>query len=156
MEKLQWDDSFDVGIKSVDEEHLYLVRLFNDLAEQINHNGDERIISGILGYLASYVMYHCEREEAIMKIIEFPELDSHIKEHQMMAKAFNETCHGFMDEEGVIDYDELFRLVTGWHLNHILEEDNKIKEYVRDNPKVQRIVEGIDELLDKRIPEASV
>ena len=78
-----WDDNFNTGLPTVDEQHRNLVRLLNDLAGQVAFKSDDLVLDRLFDELADYTVYHFTSEEAIWR--EFLNDDEHEVAHRAHA-----------------------------------------------------------------------
>lgn len=131
-----WNESFSVGVETMDQHHQHLARLINRLAERKSEGLDSESMGDILGALVRYAEYHFQQEEELMARINYPELESHRKEHLQFCEIISETC--YEASLGVVGPRELFSYLTRWWRNHILHEDMKYKSLLGTLPEHQR------------------
>jgi len=60
-----WNENFNTGIKTIDEQHRKLVRILNRLATHVALEADEIVVNSIFDELIDYTIYHFQTEEAI-------------------------------------------------------------------------------------------
>ena len=82
MELIKWHDSFNVGIKIVDQHHQKLFVLVNDLITQTNTDQQKESIGKVLYGLMDYANYHFKTEENFFK------MHPKFKEHQICSQCF--------------------------------------------------------------------
>ena len=83
-----WNNNFNTGIASIDEQHRRLVALINTLASHLTHKSEISTLETIFTELSEYAAYHFPSEEDIWAQY-FPndELETeHKQEHDSFAK----------------------------------------------------------------------
>jgi len=123
-----WDESYSVGIGSLDQHHQHLARLINQLAERDNDDLKSEKMVDILTALMNYAEYHFRQEEDLMAAADYFELEAHRQEHQHFCEIIAETSYGA--SLGIVGATELFSYLTRWWKNHILLEDMKYKPFL--------------------------
>jgi hemerythrin-like metal-binding protein len=79
MTFFEWQDSYSVGVQSLDAQHKELIKLINQLDEIERHGGN---LTGVLNRLDWYVNYHFSFEESLMKGAGYGLLDEHTAKHR--------------------------------------------------------------------------
>ena len=79
MAYFEWDDSYSVGVASLDAQHKELIRLINRLNDFEQHGGD---LTGVLNRLDWYVHHHFSFEESLLAAVRYDGLEAHIAEHR--------------------------------------------------------------------------
>lgn len=120
-----WDDNFNTGIASIDEQHKKLVALLNVLASHIAFKSDNKRLEGIFDELVDYTRYHFETEEAIWHT--HLAGDALEVSHQDTHRGFIETVLRLKSEQATRPLEELAEEALGflarWLAAHILETD---------------------------------
>ena len=130
MSLIEWSQDYSVGINSIDEQHKTLVGFINRLSEAtaIGEAGD--ILADILAGLNEYTRMHFAYEEQLFAKYDYPQTESHIKEHQKMIKRVEQFFLDFQqDPSGAISL-ELMQFLTNWLLHHIKESDKEYAAYL--------------------------
>jgi len=120
-----WNDSFSVGVETMDRHHQQLAQLINRLAEHTSENLSSEAVADILDALVRYAEYHFQQEEELLAQANYRELDAHRQEHLQFCEIISETCYDAT--HGIVGARELFSYLTRWWRNHILHEDMKYK-----------------------------
>lgn len=63
IEIIPWSESFEIGIKEIDDQHKYLVKLINDCGNKYTSTLEESDIENIFVELLDYAKYHFSSEE---------------------------------------------------------------------------------------------
>jgi hemerythrin-like metal-binding protein len=83
MAFFEWDDSYSVGVDSLDAQHKELIKLINRLDQIEAHGGN---LTGVLNRLDWYVRHHFSFEESLMEGAGYPHLKAHIAKHREFEK----------------------------------------------------------------------
>ncbi len=120
-----WNDNFNTGVQTIDEQHKKLVQLLNSLASHIAFQSDIPALNVIFDELIDYTVYHFQAEEVIWHQY-FPEDPSEIK-HKAVHNSFIETVLKLRADENTKPADsvieEVLAFLTRWLASHILESD---------------------------------
>ncbi len=145
-EKVHWDDSYKLGIKRVDDEHKKLFELVNKLYELEDTSGVKEEIRKILYEFSDYTVVHFRDEEEFMESISYPHLQEHKVIHQEIIESLSKIIH---TPANLRIIKSKMRIVAKRVLiEHIINEDMKISQYILDNPSedIEIDLEGIDKL----------
>jgi hemerythrin-like metal-binding protein len=125
MPLLIWNNSFSVGVTSLDQQHTGLFAMVNELNAAMAEGRARKIVGQLLGKLVRYTQEHFAYEERLMEAANYPGLQAHRAQHADLARQVGE----FMDRYKHGDSEvaaELLRFLGNWLTTHILHED---KEY---------------------------
>lgn len=115
---LSWRDIFSVGEPEIDREHKEILDFIN-LLDEISY--DKKINYKIVEMLEDFkdkMIAHFNYEEVYMEKIEFPKLERHMEEHQLMLEEIDRLKHSFE----LINNENEFNLAV-----------NEIKFFSRDH-----------------------
>lgn len=126
MPKIDWDDSFSVGIVEIDEQHRRWIEIINELHDSImDKDISAQTTNRILHEMIDYANFHFAFEEDYMGRINYAELRKHRYQHEF----FRKNLVTRLQEEragGLLRNTDLMRILMSWLQKHILEEDKKI------------------------------
>ena len=129
MRKVEWKESYSVGIPLFDEQHKYLVDLLNELIESNNNQVDRKKLFAICNKLIGYAEEHFQSEEKIMSKYNYPKFKEHQKEHAQLIEdvfvMYQEFCTG-----GNTSMFDLIDFLKDWILEHILGSDMEYKPFL--------------------------
>jgi len=120
-----WDDNFNTGLPTVDEQHQKLVQLLNLLASQVAFKLDTPQLSKIFDELADYTVYHFSTEETIWHAYlpgddaERRHLETHKRFVQTVLRLKKELTEKPLEQVA----DEALSFLARWLASHILETD---------------------------------
>ncbi|WP_300366535.1 bacteriohemerythrin [Brachyspira sp.] len=138
-----WEDKYKVGYKRIDDQHLKLIEIINDLYDCMNNKDskDEALkneFKKALRKTVDYVSYHFSCEEKIMHAIKY----NKIIEHSSYHREFTQTIYNYVKsyENGSLEaINNLIQYLKDWFLNHILVTDKTFVKEVKE--ALQRISE---------------
>jgi hemerythrin-like metal-binding protein len=128
---VKWQNSYSVGIKLIDEQHMELIRLTNKLFTSCLA-GQERSISIFLNTIheaVDYTSYHFGTEEKIMERIIYPDYINHKKEHTEFVREVFTKVDEFKSGK-IFTPLQFVYFLRDWVLHHIAVNDKKLGEYL--------------------------
>lgn len=131
MALIKWRDSYSVGVEKFDEEHKVLVKLINELYVIVRDKGNVDTMSNVVAQLIYYTETHFADEEEAMKRVDYPLYGEHKAIHADLLQQVT----GFqdrMEHEGKVIRTDLYQFLRKWLLDHILDEDMKYGDYLKD------------------------
>jgi hemerythrin len=131
MPFMQWDTSFELGIKEFDDHHKHLVHLLNLTYDAITLGAGRVEIGTVLNELVDYSVYHFAAEEQWMIDRKYPGLPEHVAEHVQFVKWIFKTQEDFLIGNMRVGRDVMEFLNT-WLTDHILVTDAGYKSYARE------------------------
>lgn len=127
---LRWSESLSVGIESLDNEHKVLVKLINELSDNIHSGLGENAAKASLGKLIEYTGKHFQNEETLFEKHSYPDQEAHKQIHeQLVAKVVEFQRQIEKGEEDISS--ELLEFLKDWLVDHIKKTDNQYGPYLR-------------------------
>ena len=129
-DSVTWNNSFSVGLDSIDDQHKALVTMINELFEACKQGVLEadmaflEIIKGALDYAET----HFADEEDLLYEANYPYLDEQKEQHEAFVAEVQKTIEEF--EAGNIEPIYLARFLKNWLLNHIAVFDKRYTPYL--------------------------
>lgn len=131
MPLIIWKDALKLGIGSVNNEHKQLVDTLNEFYDNITQKSNKENITKALAKLKDYTVYHFKNEESFLAQHKYPQLDTHIKEHQKFIEKVNNIEERINEGKTVLSLDVIVFL-KDWVQNHIMHSDKDYAEYFAD------------------------
>jgi hemerythrin len=131
MSLIEWDDTFNLRIKVMDEHHRHLIDLINSSYGAVRLNNKQRIDS-ILSELVDYSGYHFSTEELLMERYNFPAREAHEQEHISFSHQIAELQSKLNAGEGLYNI-RIVVFLHEWLMNHILTTDRNLADYLVGN-----------------------
>jgi hemerythrin-like metal-binding protein len=121
---IQWIEEYSVGNKEIDDQHKVLFTMINDFFHQ--DTKDNAIM--LFQSLSSYIDLHFDAEEKLLRQINYPDTEEHIKTHEELREKFH------LLKEKLDDYDidvhhKIAMFLYSWLAKHILKADMEYKSY---------------------------
>lgn len=127
---VKWQESYSVGIDTIDHDHKKLLGLINQLQTAAHYKTDDEMIEDVLNQLVDYTKYHFSREEEMMQSCEYPDYAEHKQQHdEMIAQVSKYIDEYRIDKTRTIE-DVAIYLKT-WLVSHINGTDQKYTPYLQ-------------------------
>ncbi len=131
MEFITWREEYNLGDALIDAQHKTFFNLVKDLVNMNQVKGQKLDVKQVVDFLVDYVAMHFQAEEALMSRINYPQLAEHQLVHVSFTKKVNEVVQQVRENPESISLEDLLTITQGWFLDHILEEDIKLKDWVK-------------------------
>jgi len=129
-----WKKEFELGIKSIDEQHQCLLDLGNRINELlVNHDDDDDNydeIYEVIEELRAYTVYHFNTEEELFLKYNYPEYHAHKKEHDDFVAFLSSVNPEDIDENQKGFLKKLLAQIVQWVFKHIITTDYMYKDYL--------------------------
>ncbi len=130
---IQWREAMRIGHPAIDADHQRLIEILNLFEESVANGSKPQVMGDILTGLLRYTEHHFEREEKVQKQVRYPFHDGHVQAHRELLKqvtAYRVRWDTQDDVGKVAMTGELAAFLKGWLVNHILEQDLRMKPFV--------------------------
>ncbi len=128
VEPLVWDKRYAIGVDRIDREHESLFANYNVFVQSTQNAGDATAVKFGIDLLTNYAANHFANEESVMRAANFPELRTHIVEHERFLDELSRMKNAFSAGEPV--YDAVCTFYRTWLTNHITINDRKLGAFV--------------------------
>ena len=129
MTELVWKEEYSIGHFQTDHEHKELISLANKVISLSNTEENRDKIHGALKALRDYTVIHFRNEESYMERNGYQDIENHKVCHAELIERVNEVITQNTDLEDLVH--GLKRLMVVWVIEHIVQEDQKIKEVLQ-------------------------
>jgi len=128
---VQWQNSYSVNIKLIDEQHMELIKLTNKLFASCmaGQQKSKEAFLEIVRSAVDYTGYHFSTEEKIMERINYPGYSAHRKEHKDFVREVYIKVDEFKAGKILTPLTFVYFL-RDWVLSHIAVSDRKLGEYL--------------------------
>lgn len=132
IKKIEWNDSYLLGIQEIDLQHKKLIHIANELYD-IATSADENyrvLMPKIIKKLSDYTEYHFTAEENFMKRYGYSGWETHKAAHD----GFVNEIHGQiikLSSGTKKDFLEFYHYIANWILVHIAKADRVWAAYVK-------------------------
>ncbi len=133
-----WDEKYLVGIHKMDDQHRALFTTAAKLYTLLL--GHEELIQTdkLFSDLVRQTIAHFHTEEKLMKIHVYPEFTHHKSLHDMLVQQLKDmqlsqqTMQSLHYVQPWIEKLEVADFLSAWLVNHILDEDNKLADFLQN------------------------
>ncbi len=123
MEVLTWSDNLLTGIEPIDHDHQILITLLNKCSQRSLTKYE---IKSVVDELLQYAQYHFRREEEIMKICEYDDIEKHQGAHVHLQNEIHSYAEAWEQTNSVQALRELRAFLRNWLVEHIMYTDMQI------------------------------
>jgi hemerythrin-like metal-binding protein len=124
MNFLDWNESFNTGIKSVDNEHSRAAEIINELHDLKDSNERSHILE-LLKEFYQLNADHFANEENLMKQYKTFNYFSHKAQHDRLLRILREFLRDFEANKIGLS-DQMLNLFHDWMINHFKFHDKKM------------------------------
>ena len=128
MEKILWEEKFNIGNETIDNQHQYLVSLLNDLIDNRKSMNIPELRL-LFNSLVHYANIHFHDEEELLLKSKYPHFLEHKKEHRDFMEKLEAIELEFELDNRYVSFDMLIFL-SEWLTNHILIKDKDFSSYI--------------------------
>jgi hemerythrin len=125
---IAWNPDLATGSSQIDDQHLRLFQLFNDLEEAMARRQGEAEVGRTLNALSVYVVAHFRMEEELMGQWAYPGLEAHRKDHRTMRVQ----VEAMVDQYHAVGLDPtlVLRAMQRWLIGHVQNEDKAMAQFL--------------------------
>ncbi|MDR0496900.1 MAG: bacteriohemerythrin [Treponema sp.] len=128
---VQWQNSYSVGIKLIDEQHKELIRLTNKLSANCMADRQKSMnaFHDTIREAVDYTGYHFGTEEKMMERVKYPEYSVHKSEHADFIREVSGRIEEFKPGNTLAPIQFVYFL-RDWVLHHIAMSDKKLGDFL--------------------------
>ncbi|MET0110541.1 MAG: bacteriohemerythrin [Candidatus Thiodiazotropha sp.] len=130
---LTWRDDWYLGIDEIDQQHLHLVELVNQVADSVMTQQSESKDDGgamrLVLQLQEETRRHFRDEEAFMRNHEYPLVSSHHREHALLQAELSDLIREIEEGKRRLDIETLTSLKY-WLIDHVIDSDMGIARHM--------------------------
>jgi hemerythrin len=124
MTLVNWQDSYSVKVKRIDDQHKTLFGLVNNVHEAMKQGKSKDVIGGVIDELHKYASTHFAEEETRMRSYNYEGMNEHLTQHKDFIDKVNEFRQ--MHKEGKLSLSmDVTKFLKDWLVNHIDGTDKK-------------------------------
>ncbi|WP_031480240.1 bacteriohemerythrin [Maridesulfovibrio frigidus] len=129
---VEWSDDLSVDVRTIDEHHMVLFDLINELYRAMKSRKAGEVIGEISERLLEYTKYHFGYEEKIFDKHKYSETDAHKKLHRMFEGKIEEFKNDSYSGKVTASTD-IIRFLKDWLIKHIMIVDHKYIEFMHEH-----------------------
>ncbi|MCW8850469.1 MAG: bacteriohemerythrin [Melioribacteraceae bacterium] len=134
-----WRRGMSVANDVIDHDHHFMINFINTIELVLQKPEEKEMLMEVLDQLHEYSINHFRREETIQRKIEYPQSLNHRNSHSTLLadleKLIGEIKESKSTEEISERSPEIINFLRNWLINHVLNEDIKLKPYLEKLPK---------------------
>jgi hemerythrin len=117
-------------VQKIDEQHRKFLSITNLLFDSMQVSQNREVVGSVLKELQKYVAYHFKDEESLLRMYNYPDMNTHKLEHESAVHKVNKFVLDY--ERGLQTVDiEILKFLSDWIQNHILKTDRMYIPYVK-------------------------
>jgi hemerythrin len=128
--KIEWDETFSVGVDEIDRQHKEFIRIINRLQWLEERRSPQEQLIGMAQELWRYAEFHFCSEENLMRLFQYPDQEDQEEEHKRLVKTLKVKIHDL--ESGRGDAASLSEFAFIWLKTHTTTLDKKIGQYIQN------------------------
>jgi len=130
MSLLAWNDSYSVGVKTIDQQHAGLFAIVNELHTAMMKGNAQSVVGPLLDKLVKYTVEHFAYEERMMAAAKFPGLATHRAHHADLTRHVGDFMARYKRGDGTLNI-QLLRFLSDWLTRHIQHEDKEYSPWLK-------------------------
>jgi hemerythrin len=131
MAYIEWNDTYSVGVKAMDDQHKKLIDLINQLHDAMKTGQASKEAPGILKNLVDYTHYHFEAEEKMLEKGTYPGLMNQQKMHKTFITQIDQYQTDLPTKSLTIGV-KISEFLKDWLMTHITVEDKKYGKFMNE------------------------
>ena len=134
---IQWEKQYELGIKSIDDQHRRLIEITSDLSvllTEATYGEDiyDRMVE-IIQSLTNYTVYHFKFEEELFDKLNFEFKDKHVQEHNNLISEIENLDLRAVDEDQITYGKKILKFLITWVFKHISGSDVLYRDLFIEN-----------------------
>jgi hemerythrin len=135
---VEWSAVLSVGIDEIDAQHHTLVDLLNELNSAIVEHHGNAAVGEMLSRLEEYTRIHFTVEESLMRVLGYPALAEHKREHAQLVEQLGALRTRFDAGKTALGF-ELMHFLKLWLTKHIMESDQDYARWIAGSGSAGRL-----------------
>ncbi len=132
MALIEWREEFSIGIPSVDYEHKGMIRMINQLHEEMSATPSRDTVSDFLGEIHALISAHFALEEKEMREMGYDAFDDHKDDHERLLDEIRDIMDEFEENDPGEFAEELSRRLEDWFTGHFRTRDARLHRFLKD------------------------
>jgi len=127
MPFLEWNDTYNIGVKEIDNQHRGLFDLIDKLFNSRLYEPDGKYFFLTLNKFVEYAQLHFATEERYMQEAQYSKFAEHQREHELFIEQASKLVQDVEKKESDIEIKTL-EFLKDWYLAHILGTDRDLEK----------------------------
>ncbi|NQV82299.1 MAG: hemerythrin family protein [Rhodospirillales bacterium] len=125
-----WTDKYEVGVESLDADHIIIFSLINYIDEAIRLDASQKTIHRMLRVLILLAVEHFQREEILMNKNAYPDTKAHTAEHHKIVKKLQSLIEAYEKSPTANVSGEIINVLAAWMNGHVMETDMRYRPFL--------------------------
>ena len=130
MPFIEWKDSYNIGIKEIDNQHRGLFDIISKLFNSRLYEPDGKYFYLTLNKFMEYAQVHFSTEERFMQKAQYEKFEEHRHEHELFIEQVLRLVRDVEKKEPDIE-NKTLHFLKDWYLAHILGTDRDLEQILR-------------------------
>ena len=128
-----WQSDYEIGIEEIDREHKAIIDSYEKLYQYMKSGRGHEYYNEMIDFLEKYVNDHFAHEEAFQASIGYDKRSEHARYHLAFKEQIGNMINTHKEREVTnLDLIKFNLFIKDWLLHHILLEDAKIGEFLKN------------------------
>jgi hemerythrin len=128
MPFLEWKDSYNIGVKEIDNQHRGLFDIISKLFTSRLYEPEGKYFFLTLNKFVEYAQVHFSTEERYMQETQYPKFVEHKREHELFIAQVSKLVQDIEKNEPDIE-NKTLEFLKDWYLAHILGTDRDLEKW---------------------------
>ena len=130
MSLFEWDKTYELGIREIDQQHKHLVSVLNELHKAMKAGNSNEKLNKIIHELIRYTQTHFSTEEKYFDLYKYPDTLAHKLEHSQFVEKVANFQTDF--EMGKVTISmQIMTFLKSWLTNHIKGKDKLYAPFLK-------------------------
>jgi hemerythrin len=127
MPFLEWKDTYNIGVKEIDNQHRGLFDLISKLFNSRLYEPDGKYFVLTLNKFVEYAQVHFSTEERYMQEAHYPKFSEHQNEHGLFLAQVSKLALDVENKVPDIE-NKTLDFLKDWYVSHILGADRDLEK----------------------------
>jgi hemerythrin len=127
MPFLEWKDTYNIGVKEIDNQHRGLFDIISKLSTSRLYEPEGKYFFLMLNNFVEYAQVHFATEERYMQEARYPKFAEHQQEHKLFITQVSKLVRDVENKEIDIE-NKTLDFLKDWYLAHILGTDRDLEK----------------------------
>jgi hemerythrin-like metal-binding protein len=132
MALLKWTKHYSVGVKAMDDQHIVLVEILNELHAAMLKGKAQSVAGLLFKKLTDYTLKHFTDEETMLEAAKYPGLAKQREEHREESRKLVEFVACYEQGDQTM-YPQLLFFVRDWLQEHMQGEDKEYSTWMNEH-----------------------
>lgn len=130
---VKWSKDLEMGVTFVDTDHRVLINLLNQVHHCIEEHEDSGVLGSVLDAMVEYTDYHFLREEKMMELSGYADIDMHKTTHRVLSGQVRAVYDDYQNSPAEVNAIDVRDFLQSWLVNHIMVSDFAYRDTCLDN-----------------------